>query len=72
MALPGGRSQKLQDWFVNQGVPRYLRRHLPVLARGARVLWIPGLAAFTGRGEEADGLLLRLERADRAGEPGGA
>jgi hypothetical protein len=43
-----------------------------VLARGARVLWIPGLAAFTGRGDEADGLLLRLERDDRAGESGGA
>lgn len=44
--LPTGGTQKLQDWFVDHHVPRYARRHLPLLAVGARVLWIVGVAAF--------------------------
>jgi len=47
LVLPGGRgTQKLQDWFVDRHIPRYLRRHLIVLAAGARIYWIAGLAAF--------------------------
>ncbi len=36
------RLGKVQDLFVNAKVPRPDRGRLPVLARGARVLWIPG------------------------------
>lgn len=46
LALPGGGTQKLQDWFVDHRIPRYARRHVPLLAVGARVAWIAGLAAF--------------------------
>jgi tRNA(Ile)-lysidine synthetase-like protein len=36
------RLGKVQDLLVNAKVPRPERARLPVLARGARVLWIPG------------------------------
>lgn len=52
VALPGGGRRKLQDWFVDHHVPRYARRHLALLARGDRVVWVAGLAVFV-RGEEA-------------------
>jgi tRNA(Ile)-lysidine synthetase-like protein len=34
---------KLQDILVNAKIPRPDRARLPVLARGARVVWIPGV-----------------------------
>jgi len=37
------RRGKLQDVLVNAKVPRPERARLPVLARGERVMWIPGL-----------------------------
>jgi tRNA(Ile)-lysidine synthase len=37
------RNGKLQDVLVNAKVPRPERARLPVLARGARVVWIPGV-----------------------------
>ena len=37
------RSGKVQDLLVNAKVPRPERARLPVLARGARVMWIPGV-----------------------------
>ena len=37
------RLGKLQDLLVNAKVPRPERARLPVLARGARVMWIPGV-----------------------------
>ncbi len=37
------RSGKVQDVLVNAKVPRPERARLPVLARGARVVWIPGV-----------------------------
>ena len=41
--LPGG-TRKLQDVFVDAGVPRQLRDLVPVVAVGERVVWVPGLA----------------------------
>lgn len=47
LVLPEGRgTQKLQDWFVDRHIPRYVRQHLIVLAAGSRIYWIAGLAAF--------------------------
>jgi tRNA(Ile)-lysidine synthetase-like protein len=47
LVLPGSRgTQKLQDWFVDRHIPRYLRQSLVVLAAGARIYWIVGLATF--------------------------
>jgi tRNA(Ile)-lysidine synthetase-like protein len=46
LRLPSGGRQKLQDWFTDRRLPRYLRHHLPLLAWGRQVLWIAGLAAF--------------------------
>jgi len=57
--LNGRGTQKLQDWFVDRHIPRYARRHLIVLATGARVYWVVGLAAFVTPGS-APQLLLRL------------
>ena len=37
------RHGKIQDVLVNAKVPRPERARLPVLARGARVVWIPGV-----------------------------
>lgn len=68
LPLPGGRGrQKLQDWVVDHHVPRYARRHLVLLARGARVVWIAGLASFTEVEREAGagaGLWLRVLHQD--------
>ncbi len=45
--LPGGRgTKKLQDWFVDRRVPRYLRGRLVLLTCGEWVVWVAGLAAF--------------------------
>ncbi len=40
---PGG-TRKLQDVFVDAGVPRQLRDLVPVVTVGERVVWVPGLA----------------------------
>ena len=48
--VPGDRvltaagTRKLQDVFVDAGVPRQLRDLVPLVALGERVLWVPGLA----------------------------
>jgi tRNA(Ile)-lysidine synthase len=35
--------KKLQDFLVDEKIPRWLRPHLPLLAAGGHVLWVPGL-----------------------------
>ncbi len=40
-----GGTRKLQDVFVDAGVPRAIRDLLPVVAVGERVLWVPGVVA---------------------------
>jgi tRNA(Ile)-lysidine synthase len=40
-----GGTRKLQDVFVDAGVPRAIRDLLPVVAAGERVLWVPGIVA---------------------------
>jgi tRNA(Ile)-lysidine synthetase-like protein len=37
------REVKLQDWFVNHKVPRYLRDWLPLVARESEIDWVIGL-----------------------------
>lgn len=44
VATAGG-TRRLQDVFVDAGVPRALRDLVPVVAAGDRVLWVPGLVA---------------------------
>ena len=39
-----GGSKTLQDLFTDSGVPRSLRRRLPVLLSGERVAWVAGVA----------------------------
>jgi tRNA(Ile)-lysidine synthase len=41
LGASGGR--KLQDFLVDAKVPRWLRPHLPLLARGNEIVWVPGL-----------------------------
>jgi tRNA(Ile)-lysidine synthase len=42
---PQGASgpQKLQDFFVNAKIPRWLRPHLPLVADAGQIVWVPGL-----------------------------
>ncbi len=35
--------KKLQDFFVNAKIPRWLRPHLPLVAAGQEIVWVPGL-----------------------------
>jgi tRNA(Ile)-lysidine synthase len=35
--------KKLQDFLVDSKIPRWLRPHLPLLAGGGQILWVPGL-----------------------------
>ncbi|MDO4553497.1 MAG: tRNA lysidine(34) synthetase TilS, partial [Bacillota bacterium] len=52
-------SKKLQDLFVDKKVPRELRDRLPLLCRGAEVLWVPGCCAGgVGPGPETEKVLL--------------
>ncbi len=61
LVLSGGRgTQKLQDWFVDRHIPRYVRRYLIVLAAGARIYWVVGLAAFVTPGAAPQPLLRLL------------
>lgn len=50
--IVNGNHRKLQDWFTDQHIPRYLRDHLVVLALARRVLWIVGLGAFLTQHEQ--------------------
>lgn len=44
LALPGGKSRKLQDLFVDAKVPRSERRRVPVVVgEKGQVLWVAGL-----------------------------
>ena len=46
--LLAGGTRKLQDVLVDAKVPRETRALLPVLAAGAEILWVPGLARGAG------------------------
>lgn len=39
-----GGSKSLQDLFTDRGVPRSLRRALPVVSAGGRIAWVAGVA----------------------------
>jgi tRNA(Ile)-lysidine synthase len=39
----GGRSKKLQDYFVDEKIPRHERDTVPILLSGNDVLWVVGL-----------------------------
>ena len=41
---PRGR-KKLQDFLVDSKIPRWLRPHLPLVAGGGQIIWVPGLQA---------------------------
>ncbi len=54
---------RLQDWFVNEKVPRYLRERLPLVASDGVVWWIAGLHGT--RFEAPDGsLIVELRRSE--------
>jgi tRNA(Ile)-lysidine synthase len=39
----GKRGKKMQDFLVDAKIPRWLRPHLPLVADGEGVIWVPGL-----------------------------
>jgi tRNA(Ile)-lysidine synthetase-like protein len=41
---PGYTPVKLQDWFVDRKIPRYLRDVIPLLVRNGTVYWVVGLS----------------------------
>lgn len=51
LSLPGDRfwpegapgTKKMQDFLVDAKIPRWLRPHLPMVASGDRIVWVPGL-----------------------------
>jgi tRNA(Ile)-lysidine synthetase-like protein len=53
--------RRVQDVFVDAGVPRALRELVPVVARGDDVVWIPGV---TEAGAGTPGVRLWLVPAD--------
>lgn len=62
-----GGTRKLQDVFVDAGVPRPVRDLVPVVVADDRVLWVPGLAADdaalrTGRAIPQLHLVVRMLR----------
>ncbi len=57
--LASGRSQRLQDWFVNQRVPAYLRDYVPLLVQDGTIRWVIGFS--TSDFEDVDsGVTARL------------
>ena len=63
-----GASRKLQDWFVNQKVPAYLRDHVPLLVNAGLVRWIAGFSSPTF--EDVDsGLMARLVKSAKEDQP---
>ncbi len=61
LACPGGPTVRLQDWFVNQKVPAYVRDWLPLLAERGVVRWVGGVSHAVYRDPDA-GVVVRLER----------
>jgi tRNA(Ile)-lysidine synthetase-like protein len=55
-----GREIKLQDWLVNQKVPRYLRDWLPVVSVDGEIRWVIGLDIMSYP-ESRGGIELNLE-----------
>jgi tRNA(Ile)-lysidine synthase len=61
-------TQRLQDVFVDAGVPRPVRERWPIVAAGERVVWVPGVVAdgeLLAAGRQVPGLLLVCERLPR-------
>jgi tRNA(Ile)-lysidine synthase len=64
-----GGSKSLQDLFTDAGVPRSLRRALPVVVAGERIAWIAGVAVseeFKLSDESTEVVLLSAALADPA------
>ncbi|MFN2555835.1 MAG: tRNA lysidine(34) synthetase TilS [Nitriliruptorales bacterium] len=71
--LPGDRvatragTRKLQDLFVDAGIPRAVRDLVPVVAVGERLLWVPGVtvdARAQAAGHRSPTLRLAVESRD--------
>ncbi len=70
---PGDRMQvgdrhsiRLQDWFVNQKIPVYVRDWLPLLSDGNVVRWVGGISPLDFEGA-ASGVRVRLWHDDDRG-----
>lgn len=69
-------TQKLQDLFVDAGIPRAVRDLVPVVALGERLLWVPGVAVdapadAAGRVMPDLHIAVRPSRRDDVSEPEG-
>ena len=62
-----GGTKTLQDLFTDRKVPRALRRSLPVVAAGERIVWVAGVALderFAAAPDSRDAVGLSARRAD--------
>jgi tRNA(Ile)-lysidine synthase len=62
-----GGTKTLQDLFTDRKVPRALRRSLPVIAAGERIVWVAGVALderFAAAPGDEDAVGLSARRAD--------
>ncbi len=60
----GGKSKKLQDFFVDSKVPRRGRDSLPLLCSGTDILWVMGMRSderFLAHADTKRGLLVRVK-----------
>ena len=63
-----GGSKSLQDLFTDAGVPRSLRRSLPVVSAGDRIAWVAGVAVsedFKLRPDSAEAAILTASATSR-------
>ena len=64
----GGRSKKLQDYLVDEKVPRRKRDAVPLLCSGEDILWVVGLRTderFLPQAEAKRVLVVRVKNGDR-------
>lgn len=62
--VPSGKRKKLQDFFVDEKVPRDERGRVPLVLSGSDIAWVAGMRAderFSARGSAGKKLLLKLK-----------
>jgi tRNA(Ile)-lysidine synthase len=63
----GGRSKKLQDYFVDKKIPRRKRDAIPLLVSGGEILWVIGLRTdgrYLRRPDTKRVLTVRIQNAE--------
>jgi len=70
----GGKSKKLQDFFVDTKVPRHRRDRVPLLCSGTEIIWVMGMRTderFLVQSDARRGLLVQVKRQEEANDTEG-